>query len=669
VQLRGVSKGANTVIGGGEWTVVLNNAPAEAMDLLIFQLDIRGQVRFDDDLVFYNQPTSPEGAVRLSGSRSVSVDLGLVPASVATVAVAVALSEDKPGTLMDFHGMGVTVQDDATEYWLPSDLTTERAAVLAELYRRNDGWKLRNVSAGWDQGLSALVRHHGVSVDDESTPAAIPAISDAPPSSASFVPPPPAKDAATGSAAGVGTTVGNGSRRLRASNESAPADLPAPNFRPANGSRRSIGAHDESTPAAAPTRRVKKPIAWIGAAVVALIVLVGIFGTSRDRDAPVVTANAGTVQAAAKSGTAASTFDSASTLNSARPTTSPTRPTAAQPAEVPLAAPPAVLAVRDRGSAQSTVVALRHLPVKVRAPRTGYSRAQFGQTWTDNVSVAAGHNGCDTRNDVLRRDVQHRTIRPGSHGCVVASGSFADPYTGQTLLLAGATRSTVQIDHVVSLSNAWQSGAGLLTAEQRQDLANDPANLQTTASAVNEAKGDGDAATWLPPNKAYRCTYVARQVSVKTKYRLWVTPAEREAISRVLVTCGATPAAPVARPTRIPTRSTSLPTTRSAVPPATTGRAVIPAPPTSAAPTPTAETPTPTPETTTTPTPIPPPAPTTKSSETTTESSETSTEQAPDVYYANCTAARAAGAAPMNRGDPGYRPGLDRDDDGIACET
>jgi hypothetical protein len=95
----------------------------------------------------------------------------------------------------------------------------------------------------------------------------------------------------------------------------------------------------------------------------------------------------------------------------------------------------------------------------------------------------------------------------------------------------------VQIDHVVALSNAWQTGAQQLDTVARERFANDPLNLMATEGAVNQSKGDGDAATWLPPARGFRCAYVARQVAVKVKYRLWVTTAERDAIARVLSAC------------------------------------------------------------------------------------------------------------------------------------
>lgn len=181
------------------------------------------------------------------------------------------------------------------------------------------------------------------------------------------------------------------------------------------------------------------------------------------------------------------------------------------------------------------------IPIKGRAPKTGYSRSQFGDRWTDDVSVAWGHNGCDTRNDVLRAQLVDVVIKPGTNGCVVYSGVLNDPYTGTTVDFQRGpdTSDDVQIDHVVALSDAWQTGAQELDESARRDFANDPMNLQATLGWVNHEKGDSDAASWLPPNRAYRCTYVSRIVDVKSAYRLWVTQAEHDAIDRVLsADCG-----------------------------------------------------------------------------------------------------------------------------------
>jgi hypothetical protein len=97
----------------------------------------------------------------------------------------------------------------------------------------------------------------------------------------------------------------------------------------------------------------------------------------------------------------------------------------------------------------------------------------------------------------------------------------------------------VQIDHVVALSNAWQTGAFKLSIAQRTALANDPLNLFAVKGRLNSQKGDGDAATWLPPLKSYRCSYVAQQIAVKAKYSLWVTAPEKSAILGILAKCPA----------------------------------------------------------------------------------------------------------------------------------
>lgn len=184
---------------------------------------------------------------------------------------------------------------------------------------------------------------------------------------------------------------------------------------------------------------------------------------------------------------------------------------------------------------QGTVTSvMAKIPVKGRAPKTGYSRAQFGQAWADT-----NHNGCDTRNDILKRDLTNVVFRTGTHDCVVLSGTLIDPYSGATIYFVRGklTSPEVQIDHVVSLSNAWQTGAFNLSAETRTLMANDPLELLAVKGSLNTQKSDGDAATWLPPLKKYRCAFVARQVAVKAKYGLWITKPEKEAIARVLLTC------------------------------------------------------------------------------------------------------------------------------------
>ena len=244
---------------------------------------------------------------------------------------------------------------------------------------------------------------------------------------------------------------------------------------------------------------------------------------------------------------------------------------------------------------------LNTLPVKGRAPKTGYSRAQFGDAWSD-----IDHNGCDTRNDILNRDLtakQHKNSR----GCVVISGILNDPYTGKVInfMRGKDTSEQVQIDHVVALSDAWQSGAQEISAQERLQLANDPENLLAVDGPANQQKSDSDAATWLPANASFRCSYVARQIRVKAKYHLWVKPAEKEAMINVLTPCA--------------------------------GAAAKPAPDTSA-PVPQVDT---------------PPA----------------QNPAPALAFQTCADARAAGYRNMHRGAPGYSDHLDGDGDGIACES
>lgn len=181
---------------------------------------------------------------------------------------------------------------------------------------------------------------------------------------------------------------------------------------------------------------------------------------------------------------------------------------------------------------ESALTALNKLPVKGRAPKTGYTREQFPH-WKD-----PDKNGCDTRNDILKRDLTKLVFQVGTNNCKVISGTLLDPYSNKAIAFdLTKSSSTIDIDHLVALSNAWQTGAFQLTLEQRTNFANDPLNLLAVDFKLNRQKGDGDAATWLPPYKSYRCTYVARQVSVKAKYKLWVTAPEKTAISNLLTAC------------------------------------------------------------------------------------------------------------------------------------
>ena len=295
-------------------------------------------------------------------------------------------------------------------------------------------------------------------------------------------------------------------------------------------------------------------------------------------------------------------------------------------------------AAREPVGAEGTALAqLAGLEEKGRAPKTDYDRDLFG--WRDDMD----RNGCDTRNDVLRRDLTAITLKGGTDGCVVQRGTLDSPYSGETIDF-DRSDSTVDIDHVVALSDAWQTGAASWEEQTMREFANDPLNLLAVDSGLNRQKGDGDAATWLPPKKDYRCEYVARQIAVKDKYELWVKPAEADAMERVLDGCDgflaledddqwpATGEGDVIATESDPNQA-----------PATTEPDPAPAPKKSL-------------------------FPSGSSGSSSGGSSSGSSSGSGSVYYKNCAAAREAGAAPVHAGDPGYGKHLDRDGDGVGCE-
>lgn len=185
-------------------------------------------------------------------------------------------------------------------------------------------------------------------------------------------------------------------------------------------------------------------------------------------------------------------------------------------------------AVSSDGSPLAAEI-LSKLETKGRAPKTGYARTEFYNGWP-NV------DGCSLRQKIIRREMGDTAVMDS---CDVIAGEYTEPYTGsyEKFYQKSDFSKKVQIDHIVALSNAWQTGAQYKTADERYAMATDPLNLIAADASANMTKGDGDAATWLPPNKAFRCEYVARQISVKYKYVLWVTAAEREAMENILQKC------------------------------------------------------------------------------------------------------------------------------------
>ena len=187
-------------------------------------------------------------------------------------------------------------------------------------------------------------------------------------------------------------------------------------------------------------------------------------------------------------------------------------------------------ATNSQSATNDALTALNKLEVKGRAAKTGYTRSQF-PNWSD-----PDRNGCDARNDTLKRDLTDITYKEGTRDCKVIAGQLLDPFSGKVIIFS-PTKVVIDIDHVVALSNAWQTGAAYFDKSVRTQIANDPLNLLAVDSKLNRQKGDGDAATWLPPNKSFRCEYVARQVAVKSKYKLWVTEPEKVAITKILSNC------------------------------------------------------------------------------------------------------------------------------------
>ena len=164
---------------------------------------------------------------------------------------------------------------------------------------------------------------------------------------------------------------------------------------------------------------------------------------------------------------------------------------------------------------------------------SGYKRTEhFGEAWLD-----IDNNGCDTRNDILARDLTNITV---DNRCRVTTGTLNDPYTGATINFkrGQGTSDKVQIDHIVALNEAWGSGANQWSQEQRIAFANDPANLIAADGPSNTSKGAKDAAQWaVPDNPAFTCTYLTRQVILKNHYQLTVDKAEYAALNDGLASC------------------------------------------------------------------------------------------------------------------------------------
>lgn len=194
---------------------------------------------------------------------------------------------------------------------------------------------------------------------------------------------------------------------------------------------------------------------------------------------------------------------------------------------LPTPLPEASATSAETASTQALTVA-QGLQVRGRAPDTDYSREAFGSAWKD-----VDRNGCDTRNDILQRDFATTILKAGTGNCKVIGGTWTDPYSNESYTFAEAP-SGAQIDHVVSLKNAWQMGADQWSDDTRVKFAIDPLNLRVTIASLNQQKSDSNAASWLPPYKPGRCNFIATQVAVKAKWNLYVTESEKEVFISIL---------------------------------------------------------------------------------------------------------------------------------------
>jgi hypothetical protein len=258
-------------------------------------------------------------------------------------------------------------------------------------------------------------------------------------------------------------------------------------------------------------RRISRTLAGVAA-------LTAVLGVAGCKDT--------TIGAEGPNGSGATTSGSGPVVSNGR---------AASPLDNPDGTRAGLAAITSAGDRGKAVALIRKVATKGRGPKTGYSRSEFGSAWMDSApDVPFAHNGCDTRNDLLKRDGLDVKFRSGSK-CVVMAMTLDDPYTGKAIHWIKAKATSVQIDHVMPLSYDWQMGAAHWSKDKREEIANDPLNLLPVDGPSNGAKSDSGAASWLPPSKQIRCSYAVRIAQVSLKYELPVTGADKQAM---LTQCG-----------------------------------------------------------------------------------------------------------------------------------
>jgi hypothetical protein len=208
---------------------------------------------------------------------------------------------------------------------------------------------------------------------------------------------------------------------------------------------------------------------------------------------------------------------------------------AVSPLDNPDGTKPGLASITSAADKSAARALIDQLPTHGTGSKSGYTRDQFSQAWTDSATgdPLAG-NGCDTRDDVLARDGESVQFASGSH-CTVSSMTLANPYKGDSIQWTKSKATAIQIDHVLPLSYSWQMGASGWSKAQRTQLANDTLNLLAVDGSDNEAKGDSGPSEWLPPHQDIRCSYVVRFAQVALKYKLAVTQADKSAM---LEQCG-----------------------------------------------------------------------------------------------------------------------------------
>ncbi len=190
------------------------------------------------------------------------------------------------------------------------------------------------------------------------------------------------------------------------------------------------------------------------------------------------------------------------------------------------------------GAGIDVLAGVREVPRRVRAH--DYRRAAFGRAWDDDTGAPGGRNGCDTRNDILNRDLLDKTsVAITRCPQAVATGTLRDPYTNATIAFSRGHKvgASVQIDHIVPLAYAWDMGARDWPEEMRKRFANDPANLIAVAGQANQDKGDQPPGAWMPPNRAFRCQYAVQFIEVLRGYRLPVDQDSAQELREATQTC------------------------------------------------------------------------------------------------------------------------------------